>query len=85
MSGHGQEKAYGTKRKGLKENYTEHILLFSLHFGNVSQADFKSSQGSKIRHRMTQTAVFNSSLSLTLSTTQHSFSVEFTTVVTSKV
>lgn len=74
LSGYGQEKAYGIKREGLRENYTEHILLFSLHFRNVPQTDFKSSQGTLIRHRKdtekTQAVILNSSLGLSLLNSQ---------------
>lgn len=85
LSGYGQEKAYGIKREGLGENYTEHILLFSLHFRNVPQTDFKSSQGSKIRHRKDTGCDIQQFLKVESVQTQCSFSVEFPTVVTSKV
>lgn len=75
LSGYGQEKAYGIKREGLRENYTEHI--FSLHFRNVPQTDFKSSQGSLIRHRKDTGCDTQQFLRVE--------SVEFPTVVTSRV
>lgn len=75
LSGYGQEKAYGIKREGLRENYTEHI--FSLHFRNVPQTDFKSSQGSLIRHRKDTGCDTQQFLRVE--------SVEFSTVVTSRV
>lgn len=85
LPGYGQEKAYGIKTEGLRENYTECILLFSLHFRNVPQTDFKSSQGSKIRHRKDTGCDIQQFLKVESVQTQRSFSVEFPTVVTSKV